>query len=108
VKALRRLLPLLLVPCSCSGGAAPTPTPPPSGLGADVANIAFDTGVVKRAQEAASAILRNADDCDAVKARVEDAQAALDLALQRARTGTGHSAVENLKKQVRDVAAACP
>jgi len=107
----RRVLCVLLLPCAlsaCSPGAAPAPTPPPSGLGADVANIASDTRVVKEAQEAASAILRNTDDCDAVKARVAEVQAALDQSQARARTGTGRTAIENLKKQVRDVAAACP
>ena len=99
---------LLLLASACSGGAAPTPTPPPSGLGADTANIASDTAVVKEAQEAASGILRSADDCEAVKAHAGDVQAALDQSRQRARTELGRSTIDNLKKQVRDVAAACP
>ena len=105
MKATRAIW-LLIGSAACAGSAKPTP--PPSGLGADVANIASDTQVVKQAQEAASSILRNADDCDSVKAKAGDVQAALDQSLQQTRTTTGRTAVENLKKQVRDVLSACP
>ena len=73
-----------------------------------MANIASDTAVVRDAQERANAILRSADNCDSVKVKSDDVQAALDKFLQSARTETGRTAIANLKKQVRDVAAACP
>lgn len=99
---------MLVLTSACSGGVAPTPKPPPSGLGADTANIASDSAVVKEAQEAAGGIVRNADDCEAVKAHAGDVQASLDRSRQRARTEVGRTAIDNLKKQVREIASACP
>jgi hypothetical protein len=106
---VKRLVAVLaLTATACSGGAAPTPPPPADGLGAQAAAIASDTNVLREAQAAAAAVLRDADNCEAVKADLAEAQAGLEKAFSRARTETGRTAITNLKKQVQDTATACP
>lgn len=91
----------------CSGGSS-APTPAPEGVGKDVGDVGHDLPIVKQAESAAGEIVRSAGDCDAVKAALPRAQEALDTALQQVRTGASRTTITNLKKQITDVAGACP
>ena len=88
------------------GSSAPSPAPS-GGLGQEVGDIGHDLPIVKQAQAAAGDVVRSAGDCDAVKAGMPRAQAALDEASQQVRTGVSRSTITNLKKQIQDIAGAC-
>ncbi|MFI5183011.1 MAG: hypothetical protein ACHQNV_01325 [Vicinamibacteria bacterium] len=92
---------------SCSTGSS-APSPAPEGVGKDVGDIGHDLPIVKQAQAAAGDVVRSAGDCDAVKAGMPRAQAALDEASQQVRTGASRSTIANLRKQMQDIAGACP
>jgi hypothetical protein len=95
-----------LAGCS-KGGAAASPAPA-GGMGQDIGDISHDLPIVKRAQGAANEVVRAAGDCDAVKAALPGAQTVLDETLSQVRTGASRTTLLNLKKQVQDVAGACP
>ena len=95
-----------LAGCS-KGGASATP-PPSGGMGQDVGDIGHDLPIVKRAEGAANEVVRAAGDCDAVKAALPKAQAVLDETLPQVRTGASRTTLLNLKKQIQDIAGACP
>ncbi len=92
------VLPLLLGACKKGDGD----------LGAKTANIASDTAVLRDASAAANEVIRNATDCDAVKAVLPEARRKLDEIAPKIRTPTGQTTLEALKKQVRTIAEACP
>jgi len=77
-------------------------------IGQDTANIVSDTNVMEEAEAAANAVIRNASDCDAVKAVLPETKRRLEEADKRVRTMTGRARLDSLKKQVATVADACP
>jgi len=91
-------LPLLLVACQKDGGD----------LGKDAASIGSDTQVLKEASAAANEVIRNATDCDAVKAALSETNRKLDEAAGRVRTAPGRATLDSLKTQVRGIAQNCP
>ena len=95
-----------LVGCSKAGGSA-SPAPP-GGIGQDVGDIGHDLPIVKRAEAAAGDVVRAAGDCDAVKSALPNAQTVLDETLSQVRTGASRTTLLSLKKQVQDIAGACP
>jgi hypothetical protein len=99
----------LLVFAGCSGTGSSTASPAPAGgIGQDVGDIGHDLPIVKRAEAAASEVVRATGDCDAVKEALPRAQAVLDETLTQVRTGASRTTITNLKKQISDVAGACP
>jgi hypothetical protein len=94
--------------CACQGGSGAASPAPVGGVGQDVGDIGHDLPIVKQAQAAAGDVVRAAGDCEAVKAGLPRAQTALDEAAQQVRTGASRSTIANLKKQVQDIAGACP
>jgi hypothetical protein len=109
----RRLAPFLLALAlvACSGGppkqASPTP-PPPKDLGSQVGDAASDTAVMHEANDAANSVIRAGGDCDAVKAALDDANRRLDEAAAKLKTATGRTSLATLRRQVEEVASACP
>jgi hypothetical protein len=93
--------------CGCQGGSGAASPAPAGGVGQDVGDIGHDLPIVKQAQAAAGEVVRSAGDCDAVKAGLPRAQAALDEAALQVRTGASRSTIANLKKQIQDIAGAC-
>jgi len=77
-------------------------------LGQQAGDTAHDTRVLQQATAAANEVIRAAGDCDAVKAALDGAQRALDAAAGEVRTATGRASLETLKRQVQEVAQACP
>jgi hypothetical protein len=92
----------------CSKGGESASPAPAGGIGQDVGDIGHDLPIVKRAQGAANEVVRAAGDCDAVKAALPNAQTVLDETLSQVRTGASRTTLLNLKKQIQDVAGACP
>jgi len=92
----------------CSKGAGGASPAPAEGVGQEVGDIGHDLPIVKRAQGAANEVVRAAGDCDAVKAALPNAQAILDETLSQVRTGASRTTLLNLKKQMQDIAGACP
>jgi hypothetical protein len=92
---------------ACSRGGAPDASPAP-GIGQEVGDIGHDLPIVKRAQAAANEVVRATGDCDAVKEALPNAQAVVDETLSQVRTGASRTTITNLKKQINDVAGACP
>ena len=79
-----------------------------SQVGKDAGNLVADTKVLEEAAAAANDVVRNASDCDAVKAALPDTKRRLEEADKRVRTMTGRASLDSLKKQVTTVADACP
>jgi hypothetical protein len=101
------LLATLLV-AGCGGGSKEKAEPPKGGLGEQVGDTAFDTQVMKEANDAAGSVVRVAADCDAVKAALPEANRRLDEAAGKLRTATGRTSLDSLRQQVKKVAEACP
>lgn len=77
-------------------------------IGQDTANIVSDTNVMEEAEAAANAVIRNASDCDAVKATLPEADQKLAEAATKIRTQAGIVALQTLKTQVQRVRELCP
>jgi glyceraldehyde-3-phosphate dehydrogenase/erythrose-4-phosphate dehydrogenase len=74
----------------------------------DAGNLVGDTQVREEAAAAANDVVRNASDCDAVKAALPETRRKLDEAAKRVRTDTGRVSLDSLNKQVANVSGACP
>jgi hypothetical protein len=92
----------------CSRGGSPSASPAPGGVGQEVGDIGHDLPIVKRAEAAANEVVRAAGDCDAVKAALPNAEAVVDETLSQVRTGASRTTITNLRKQISDIAGACP
>jgi hypothetical protein len=79
-----------------------------SQFGKDAGNLVADTQVLEEAAAAANDVVRNASDCDAVKAALPETRRKLDEAAKRVRTDTGRVSLDSLNKQVANVSGACP
>ena len=77
-------------------------------IGKETANIVSDTNVMEEAEAAANAVIRNASDCDAVKATLPEADQKLADAEKKIRTQAGIVALQTLKTQVQRVRDLCP
>lgn len=77
-------------------------------IGKESANIVSDTNVMEEAEAAANAVIRNASDCDAVKATLPEADHKLAEASTKIRTQAGLVALQTLKTQVQRVRELCP
>jgi hypothetical protein len=97
----------ICAPQGCSKGTSGA-SPAPTGVGQELGDIGHDLPIIRSAEGAANEVVRAAGDCDAVKAALPRAQAALDEALPLARTGTSRMTLANLRKQITDIAGACP
>jgi hypothetical protein len=79
-----------------------------SRLEKDAANLVSDTRVLEEASAAANDVVRNASDCDAVKAALPETRRKLEEAGKRVRTLAGRASLESLNKQVTHIVDACP
>jgi hypothetical protein len=77
-------------------------------IGKETANIVSDTNVMEEAEAAANSVIRNASDCDAVKATLPEADQKLAEAEKKIRTQAGIVALQTLKTQVQRVRELCP
>jgi hypothetical protein len=82
--------------------------PEAGGIGGQLADITSDTAVMKEAQAASNELVRNAQDCDAVKASLAEVNRKLDEAAQHVRTETGKTTLAALRSRVSSIAQACP
>jgi biotin synthase-like enzyme len=78
------------------------------GLNDDAADLVSDTSVLEEASAAANDVVRNAAECDAVKAALPETRRRLAEAAKRVRTETGRTTLASLNKQVAAVAGQCP
>lgn len=91
----------LLLAASCSGSNGS------GNLGEQVGEAVSDNQLMKEAQAAANQIIRNATDCEAVKSNIEEVNRKLDEVEAELQTGTGRTALQSMRKQVKNVAEAC-
>lgn len=98
------LLPLALSSC----GGAPKQEQGQKDLGGRAADVVSDTEVMREASAAANEVVRNATDCEAAKAALDEAQRELDEAAAKVRTATGRATLAALRQRVKAVADACP
>ncbi len=77
------------------------------GLGEQVGGAISDIHVVKEAEAAANKIIRNASDCEFVRAEVEGVVQTLDDVESEIQTATGRTTMDTLRVQVRRAAEAC-
>lgn len=93
---------LLLIASGCGND-----TTDDKSLGQQVGGAISDTRAMEEAQAAANQILRNAMDCEAVKANIEDVTRKLDEAEARIQTETGRTTMKALRLQVTRIAETC-
>jgi hypothetical protein len=77
-------------------------------VGRDAANVASDTEVLKQASDAVNVVVRQAGDCEGVKASLAEAQQSLDSAAERVATATGRTTLDALRKRLEGIAGTCP
>ena len=77
-------------------------------LGDQAAKIVSDTNVLREANDAANSVIREATDCEAVKAVLPEANRRLDEVAGKIWTATGRTTFEALRKQVATIAQNCP
>lgn len=77
-------------------------------IGKDVAKIASDTEVLREASAAVNVVVRQAGDCEGVKAGLDEARQSLADAAERVRTSTGRTTLEALRKRLESIADTCP
>jgi hypothetical protein len=104
----RRAVLLAALALAACGGSAPESKPAERGLGEQVGDTASDTAALREANEAAGSVVRAAGDCAAVQAALPAATAKLDEVEPRLKTATGRTSLANLRKQLQQVAEACP
>jgi hypothetical protein len=93
----------------CAGcGDRKPPEPKADDIGAQAARIGNDTEVLQDAQAAVNAVVRNAPDCEAAKASMEEANRKIEEAAGRIQTTTGRTTLDAMRQQVRRVAELCP
>lgn len=76
--------------------------------GKDAAKIASDTDVLREASAAVNVVVRQAGDCEGVKAGLEEARQSLADASERVSTATGRTTLEALRKRLEGIADTCP
>lgn len=104
IRAVAVLACALLV--SCAGDKPPEPKA--DDIGAQTARIANDTQVLQDAQASVNAVVRNAPDCEAAKASMEEANRKIEEAAGKVQTSTGRTTLDAMRQQVRRVAELCP
>ena len=77
-------------------------------LGKDTAKVVSDTNVLEEASAAAGAVVRNAGDCDAVKAALPEATRKLEEAEGKVQTVTGRETLNALRTRMKSIAETCP
>ncbi len=82
--------------------------PQPTGLAAQFDGTVNDMAVMRAATEASNKVVRNATDCEVVKASLDEARAKLDEAFKKVKTTTGQASLQMLSQQVERVASGCP
>jgi hypothetical protein len=90
----------------CAGDKPPEPKP--DDIGAQTGRIASDTEVLGAAQAAVNEVVRNAPDCPAARASMEEANRKLEEAAGQVQTAAGRTTLEAMRQQVRRVAELCP
>lgn len=98
MKDLALLVALLVSLVACQGKG-------PEGQATDIAS---DNQVLKEAGQAATAVVQAAGDCEAVKAALGEANRKLEEAERQVQTPAGRRTIETLKRQVKNIADACP
>ena len=97
--AIRLCAFLLFVAAGCGDGER--------SLGEQGGAAISDTRAVEEAQAAANKIVRNASDCELVKAEIDGVIQTLDSVDADIQTKTGRTTMDTLREQVRRVAEAC-
>ena len=77
------------------------------GLGQQVGDMISDTRLMKEANAAVNQIVRNATDCEVVKASIDEVNRKLDEVAAKIQTATGRTTLETLRKQAERVAEMC-
>jgi PBP1b-binding outer membrane lipoprotein LpoB len=76
--------------------------------GDQAARVANDTKVLGDAQQAVNAVVRNAPDCDAAKASMEEANRKIEEASAAVQTAAGRATLDAMRQQVLRVSQLCP
>jgi hypothetical protein len=79
-----------------------------SELGKATSDIAADTAVLEQVSGAASAVIRNAVDCDAVKAALPEANLRIKEAEGKLKTTAARATLDSIRVQVASAAKQCP
>jgi hypothetical protein len=90
---------------ACSNTSRPAPGE--DSLGGQTAAITADTEVLRQAQAAVNAVVREAGNCPAANAAIPGAEQELDSAAQKVQTAAGRQSLDTMRKQIRSVAEAC-
>ena len=76
--------------------------------GAQTARIAADNQLLADVQQSVNEVVRNAPDCEAAKASMEEANRKIAEADGKVQTATGRTTLDAMRAQVKRVAELCP
>ena len=76
--------------------------------GAQAARVGADTQLLADAQQAVNEVVRNAPDCEAAKASMEEANRKIAEAEGKVQTAAGRTTLDAMRTQVKRVADLCP
>ncbi|HEY7511712.1 MAG TPA: hypothetical protein VIG50_15750 [Vicinamibacteria bacterium] len=91
-----------------SCGEAKAPERQADDPAAQAARVGADTQLLQDAQQAVNAVVRNAPDCEAAKASMEEANRKIEEADAKVQTAAGRTTLDAMRAQVRRVAELCP
>ena len=97
-----------IVALALSCGEAKAPGPQSQDPEAQAARVAADTHLLQDAQQAVNEVVRNAPDCEAAKASMDEANRKIAEAESKVQTATGRTTLDAMKTQVKRVAELCP
>lgn len=82
--------------------------PPGKNLGEQTADIVADTALIRGTQAAVNEVVRNAADCTAARAAIDEARTRLAEATTQVRTVAGRSTLATQERQLSRVEQLCP
>jgi hypothetical protein len=105
---MRPYLPVILASVLTAAGCTKDAEEHKKNLGEAAADASQDTKTLGEVEGAVNQVIRNASDCEVVKAALPEAQRKLDEAPNKLRTTAGRATLEALRTQVRTISQNCP
>ena len=99
---------LAVAVCSVACAEAKAPERGSDDIGAQTARITADNQLLADVQQSVNEVVRNAPDCEAAKASMEEANRKIADADGKVQTATGRTTLDAMRTQVKRVAELCP
>lgn len=105
---LRRVALAVLCAAALACAEAKAPERDSDDPGAQAARVGADTRLLQDVQQAVNEVVRNAPDCEAAKASMDEANRKIADAESKVQTAAGRTSLDAMRTQVKRVAELCP